>query len=223
MGSLSRSVCCGSNRDAFRVDPRGLRVVRRSGHSFKIKLCLLFYDWWRPWIKRSDTSRCPCCSEASYEGRLRVFHGYGVRSKSPIRFPDVDELKGTKVKNHIFPFEASMNFCQKQTGKNIVQTWPSAAPCVTHLPMVTEVQTGLSVLDSLSQVQTHFSHASLSGGSFMSGIITKTFLLTFLLMTVAYHASEVFLLSSSGLGKTKARSFTGAMRVFFTKALQWSR
>ena len=97
-----------------------------------------------------------------------------VSAQSRIRFPDLDE---PQLSN------ASMNFCQKQTGKNSVQTWPSAAPCVTHLPMVTEVQTGLSVLDSLSQVQTQISHATLNDGSFMSGIITNTFLLTFLLMT----------------------------------------
>ena len=97
-----------------------------------------------------------------------------MSAQSRIRFPDLDE---PQLSN------ASMNFCQKQTGKNSVQTWPSAAPCVTHLPMVTEVQTGLSVLDSLSQVQTQISHATLNDGSFMSGIITNTFLLTFLLMT----------------------------------------
>ena len=55
--------------------------------------------------------------------------------------------------------------------------------------MVTEVQTGLSVLDSLSQVQTQILHGSLIGGSFTPGMITNTFLITFFI-DIAGHTSK---------------------------------
>ena len=126
MGSLSRPVCCGSNRDAFRVDPRGLRVVRRSGHYCKIELCLLFYNWSRPWNKRSDISRCPCCSE---KGLLRV----RCPLKKPYKVSRLRWAERNESEKSYFPFWGVNEFLPKANRKKYCADLAVCSP-LCHSP-----------------------------------------------------------------------------------------
>ena len=83
--------------------------------------------------KRSDTSRCPCCSEASYEGRLRVFHGYGVRSKSPYKVSGLRWAERNESEKSYFPFWGVNEFLPKANRKKYCADLAVCSP-LCHSP-----------------------------------------------------------------------------------------